>query len=302
MLNLFLFFAKQILVLGGFKVTAIPAKLYRELLTALESLLKEPVVLIPSLVEMCKTLPGKLIVDDTSNPKYGLKAISQKLFDPSNGHYSHGYKVLLFLWETGTYRIPVGFALHHKQSLPLTDLALTGFSALRNQYGLKPEVVLADAAYASGEIAKRLDDYGWAFVMGWQSNRTLSEVNVKQAIPRGYGEASGRLPNGTKVKAVRRKKKFLICNRLLKTSPEIWAWYRKRWCVEEVFRILKSCLGLSGCQQHSTKAQACYLFLLFLLFACLELVSGHSVYRTCQAVTSQEQALENILKQELLVL
>ena len=302
MLNLFLLFAKQILVLGGFRVSAVPGKLYRELLTALESLLEKPVVLIPGLVEMAKAMPGKLIVDDTSNPKYGLQAISQKLFDPSNGHYSQGYKVLLFLWEVGPWRIPIGFALHHKESLPLTELALAGFSLLRNRHGLKPEVTLADAAFASREIAKRLNDYNWAFVLGWQGNRKLSGVNIRKAIPRGYGEADGYLPNGTKVKAVRRKKKFLICNRLLKSAPDIWAWYRRRWRVEEVFRILKSCLHLSGCQQHSERAQACYLFLLLLLFACLELVSTPSVYRTCQNVISQKLAVETLLKPELLAM
>jgi hypothetical protein len=84
-------FVQQILLTGQFKVSTLPSKTYQELLTAVEQPVKEPVVLINSLVELVKRLFGRLIVDDTSNSKYArLRGLSRKLFIPSTGGFSNG--------------------------------------------------------------------------------------------------------------------------------------------------------------------------------------------------------------------
>jgi hypothetical protein len=70
MLAIFSLFVQQVFLTGGFKASALPAKIYRALLTAAEQLTNQPIVLIHELVELAKTLPGRLIVDDTSSPKY----------------------------------------------------------------------------------------------------------------------------------------------------------------------------------------------------------------------------------------
>jgi Transposase DDE domain len=300
MLSMFAVFVQRILITGGLKMNELPAKYYRDLLTAAERLGNEPIVFINSLVELAKILPGRLIVDDTSNPKYGhLKGFARSLFIPSTSGYCQGYKILMFLWEAGGVRFPIGFALWHANSEPLPELALQGFSLLRNQYHLKPTLSLGDGGYGSQEIMKRVTDYGWPTISRFKCNQNLSGEWIGHLIPRGYGETIGFLENQTKMKVVRHKKYFLQCNRLSWDSKIIRSLYAHRWNVEEVFRILKSCLNLSGCQQHSMQRQALYVLLCCVALTCLELYPGQSAYATRKAVISGRLKPENLIKPEL---
>lgn len=295
MLEHFPLFAKRLLDVGGFRVSKLPRNLYSNLLTAFSSLLEQPVVMINPLVRLAKRFgKGRLVIDDTCNPKYGLAQWTRKLKILTNGSYRQGYKILLFLWECEGGRIPLGFALWHKQTASLSELTLQGLSLLRNQYGLKPEAVVADGAFSTDKLLKRLEDYGWPCVMRFKGNRKLGEERVDKIIPRGYGSSQGQLKNGTKVKVFRRKSRFYVCNRMLWTMAKAVAVYTRRWKVEEVFRALKQCVGLAGCQQHSMRAQGLYVLMCFLLFTSLELYSGQSVYQTAQAVISGEVSLETI--------
>ncbi|MEZ0375207.1 MAG: transposase [Candidatus Sericytochromatia bacterium] len=58
----------------------------------------------------------------------------------------------------------------------------------------------------------------------------------------------GRLACGLKVRAIRRKDKFYICNRVSWEAQEVVQWYRKRHAIEETFRILKGHCHWKGCQ------------------------------------------------------
>lgn len=289
-------FAKRILCLGGFKVGSLPRWVIPALLTAFSKVLTQEIVILEPLLKLAKRSgPGVLVIDDTTNPKYGLKDWTRKLKIVGTSGFEQGYKILLFLWECPLGRIPIGFAFWHKTSKPLNDLALTGLSLLRNRYALRPEAMLADGAFSTDKMLKRLEDYGWATVMRFRNNRKLGESRLNKLISRGYGSAQGRLKNGAKVKVFRRKNRFFVCNRMLWGMQKAVSLYKRRWKVEETFRALKTCLPLNGCQQHSMKAQALYLFFVFLLFACLEIIPGQSVYKTTQAVISGEMPLENIL-------
>ena len=233
MLAIFSLFVQQMLITGEFKVSHLPGKLYRGLLTAAEQLCTERVVLIPSLVELAKTKPGRLIVDDTSSPKYAkLKGLSRKLHIPSTGGFCDGYRVLLFLWESEEGRFPVAFAMWHKGSSRLPELALQGFSLLRNQAELTPVVTLGDGGFGSEEIVKRLNDYGWPCIFRIKNNRKLVGEKIKRLIQRGYGEATSNLDNGIKIKLIRRKEHFLQCNRVTWETGKIRSEYARRWNIE----------------------------------------------------------------------
>lgn len=289
-------FAKQILGLGGFKAEAIPGWVITVLLTAFSRVLEEDVVILEPLVKLVKRSgQGVLVIDDTTNPKYGLKQWARKLKIVGTSGFEHGYKILLFLWECPLGRIPIGFSLWHKESGSLNDLTLEGLSLLRNRYGLKPAAILADGAFSTDKLLKRLEDYGWPTVMRFRSNRKLGKTRIDKAIARGYGSLQGKLKNGVKVKVFRRKSRFFVCNRMLWDMQKAISLYKKRWKIEETFRALKTCLPLKGCQQHSIRAQILYLFMVFLLFANLEIVSDQSVYKTAQAVISGQLNLETIL-------
>jgi hypothetical protein len=317
MLAIFSVFVQQILLTGGLKVSALPGNLYRALypegthirtplrataadVTAAEKMLKEPGVPIDALIEPAKALPGNLIVDDASNPKYAsLQGLIRKLFIPATSGYCQGYRVLPFLWEAGGIRFPVAFALRHSGRPSLQELALQGFSLLRSQAGLKPQAVPADSGYGSQEIVKRLTDCGWPFISRFKKNQHLSGQWIGHLIPRGYGEVTGTLENHAEVKVIRRQKHFLQCNRMTWEAGKIRDLYAKRRHIEEVFRILKSCLDLSGCQQHSIQRQVLYVLLCRVALAWLELYPGMSPYEAGRAVISGKIVPEILLKQQL---
>ncbi len=170
-------------------------------------------------------------------------------------------------------------------------------SLLRNRYQLRPEAVLADGAFSTDDMLKRLTDYGWTFVMCGRNNRSVSGSAVKRLIPRGYGEAEGFLKNGVKLKIVRDRKHFLFCNRMILERQSIQTLYRFRWKIEEVFRILKSRLGLSGCQQQTMRAQGIFVAGCLLLFSLLEIVSGGKPYSALASVISGDLKPETLISE-----
>lgn len=298
MINAFSIFAKWLLSFGNFQSSRIPKKIHRALLTGFQDMVVHDVIMIKPLINLAKTVPGKLVIDDTSNPKYGLKQWSRKLKILTTGGYQDGYKILLFLWECEYGRIPLGFALWHKGTHSLGDLTLMGLKELRKSK-LKPEAVVADGAFSTDKILKRLEGYGWPCVMRCNRKRKLGENRVCKLIARGYGSEQGFLKNGTKVKIFRRKNRLYVCNRMLWSMVKAVKIYTKRWKIEEVFRALKQCLGLNRCQQHTMCSQAIYVIVCLILFACLELNKDQSVYKIAQSVISGKTPLENILDKRL---
>lgn len=303
MIQAFGAFAKQLLTSGGFKISEFPSKAYRELLTGFERLQEEQVVILPGMVELAKAYPGHLAVDDTKNPKYGLKHLAKNLKILTNGATRTGYEIVLLLWVVpGMGRFPLGFALSHKGTDSPAELALQGMGLLRNRYYLRPETILADGAFSTDDMLKRLTDYGWAFVMRGRNNRSVSGSPVKHLIPRGYGETEGFLKNGVKLKIVRDRKHFLFCNRMLLERQAIQALYRLRWKIEEVFRVLKSGIGLDGCQQHSMRAQGIFVAGCLLLFSHLEIVSGGKPYAALASVISGDLKPETLISEGFVML
>jgi len=267
MIQAFSIFAKQIVSFGKYKATKIPGWVFTALLTAFSQMLNQDVVIILPLLKLAKRSgKGNLVIDDTTNPKYGLKKWARKMKIVGTSGFEHGYKILLFLWECDFGRIPIGFALWHKESKSLNELTLAGLGLLRNQHKLKPQAVLFDGAFSTDKILKRLEDYGWPCVARFRNNRKLGKTGIQKLIARGYGDAQGYLKNGTKVKVFRRKNRFFVCNRMTWTMQKAVSLYKRRWKIEEVFRAVKGLLGLNRCQQHSMIAQALYLFVCFVLF------------------------------------
>jgi hypothetical protein len=304
-MNSIVLFIKQILSFGNFRITDIPAKAKQELLTAFKNLKRIDTVFIPELIKLAKKYPGKLIIDSSDNPKYGLKHICRKLKNLKTSGYHSGFKIVLFLWQVGEYRIPIGFGLWHKQSGSVCDLALAGISRLRNEFKLKPEVVLADGEYCADKVVKRLTDYSWAFVFRWKCNRKLSNQQIRLRIPRGYGSSIGKLKNHTKVKIFRRKERYYETNRMLFDMQKIAKLYKIRWKIEETFRVLKSLIGIHRCQQHSIEAQEIFLWMCMITFSCLERMSllfGDSIYKSRSNVIFQNVNIDNLILKEVLAM
>lgn len=277
-------FVQQLLTLRAFRVSVFPRKAYQLSLTAVHYYQKHHVVLLPEVIQRAKACPGCLVVDDTGVEKYGMLAECRVLFNHAKRHFGHGYKLLLFLWHCAEGYLPLGFALWAKDSPTLTQLTLNGLSLLRNRCHLKPRIVLADAYFFTLNVSKRLDDYGWGFIMRCKKNRKLDRHTVRHLIPRGYGHTEGVLKNSVPIQVIRQAGHFLATNRKLLCRKQIQALYKLRWSVEESFRYLKTTLGLNSCQQRTMQVQGHFVGLCLLAFARLQTGLGHLSRKALQTV------------------
>ncbi len=53
-------------------------------------------------------------------------------------------------------------------------------SRIKNEFKLKPKVILADGASYIDKLVERVTDYGWAFAFRWRSNRKLNNEKIKK--------------------------------------------------------------------------------------------------------------------------
>lgn len=289
-------FVNKIVSFGKFKRSEISDKAYEQLLTSFRDMLKHDVVMIPAIIDRVKQEIGRLLLDTTDNPKYGLKEIAIKMKNLSNGGYSNGFKIVLFLYKVDKKTYPLGFALIHKESKTQEELVLNGLSRLRNEFKLKPKMVIADAGFSTLETVKRLNNYGWGFVMKAKKSNKLGNKQIKHQILGGYGEKIGILSNGVKVKAVRRPNRVFITNRVSLTWQEVLEYYGERWTIEETFRFLKSCIGLDRCQQHTITAQGLYTFGCLAAYAVIESIRDSlktTFYKVWNLLYSGDIAINN---------
>jgi hypothetical protein len=229
-------FVNKIITFGGFKRSEFSNRAYGQLLTGIQDMSKHDVVMISPLINKYKSCEGELIIDTTDNPKYGLKETSIKMKNLSNGAYSKGFKIVLFLYKVKNKTIPLGFGLLHTGSKTQEYVTLDALSILRNTFKFKPKMVLADGAFGTQKITKRLDDYGIGFVIKGKKTYSLDKKKFKNQIQRGYGSKKGCLNNGVKVNIIKRPNRFFMTNRVSLADEEVLDAYDLRWKIEETFR------------------------------------------------------------------
>jgi hypothetical protein len=305
MLEVMVEFVNKIVSFGKFKRSEISDKAYGQLLTSFQDMLKHDVVMIPAIINKVKREIGRLLLDTTDNPKYGLKEIAIKMKNLSNGGYSEGFKIVLFLYKVGKKTYPLGFALIHKESKTQEELVLNGLSRLRNEFKLKPKMVIADAGFSTLETLKRINNYRWGFVMKTKKSYKLGNKQIKRQIQGGYGTKIGTLSNGVKVKVVRRPNRVFITNRVSLSWQEILEYYGERWTIEETFRFLKTCIGLDRCQQHTIIAQGIYTFGCLAAYSIISSISDKlktSLYKVANLLYSGDIIIDNSIISGVLVM
>lgn len=296
-------FVNKIISFGKFKKCEISNKAYSQLLTSFDSMQKNEVVMIPSIINKIKDLKKLLIIDTTDNPKYGLKEIAIKMKNISNGGYSKGFRIVLFLYKVKKKTYPLGFALIHKESSKQEQLVLNALSQLRNKFKLKPEMVIADAGFSTLETLKRLNNYGWGFVMKTKKSYKLGKKKIKNVLTGGYKSKIDVLSNGVKVKVLRRPNRVFVTNRVSLINQEILEYYGERWTIEETFRFLKTCIGLNRCQQHTIKSQGIYIWGCFLSYAVIETLKDNfkmTGYKVLNSLYSGKISIDKLVIAETL--
>ena len=224
----------------------------------------------------CRTLfvwqRGYLILDDTVIPKPFATAMEGLawVFSSQERRPVYGFSLVLLVWTDGRLRIPLGLRLWRRGGPSKYELALDLLSYARNRLRCRPEYVLFDAWYPSRRLLKRIRDYGWYFVCRLKKNRRFNGQPLRAYRRHPYWTACGRLTGGLKVLVVRYGAKYYATNRLTLTAAEVRRLYAFRAQIEEVIRVCKDQLGLTGCQARSERAQLHHMACCLTAFCVLE--------------------------------
>ena len=200
---------------------------------------------------------GYLIGDDTVLPKPFATAIEGLawLYSSQERKPVYGLSLVLLVWTNGILRVPVGVRFWRRGGASKYVFALEWLSYARNRLRCRPESVLFDAWYPSKALLKRLRDYGWYVVCRLKKTRRFNGHAVRQHRRHPYWAEVGWLNGRLKGLVVRHGTKYYATNRLTLPSTEVRRLYRLRAQIEEVIRVCKNQLGLSGCQVRSERAQ-----------------------------------------------
>ena len=151
-------------------------------------------------------------------------------------------------------------------------------------------------------MLRRIRDDGWYFVCRLQKNRRVNGPPLRTCRRHPYGAEAGWLSGGLKVLVVRDGAKYYATNRLTLPAAEVRRLYRVRSQIEEVVRVCKDQLGLSGCQARSKLAQLHHITCCLVAFCVLERERqerGLSIYKlkrqlSCQGRSMGLPALERL--------
>jgi Transposase DDE domain len=215
---------------------------------------------------------GYLILDDTVIPKPFATARERLAWGFSSQQRKpvYGFSLVLLIWTNGTLRIPLGIRLWQKGGPSKYRLALELLSYARNRLRCCPEYVLFDAWYPSKALLKRIHDYGWYFVCRLKKNRRFNGQALRTYRRHPYWAETGRLTGGLKVLVVRYGAKYFATNRLTLAAAEVRRLYRVRAQIEEVIKVCKDQLRLTGCQARSERAQLHHITCCLVAFCVLE--------------------------------
>jgi putative transposase len=239
---------------------------------------------------------GYLIIDDTVIPKPFATAIEGLawVFSSQERRPVYGFSLVLLVWTDGQLRIPLGLRLWHRGGPSKYVLALELLSYARNRLRCRPEYVLFDAWYPSKALLKRSRDYGWYFVCRLKKNRRFNGQPLRAFRRHPYWAERGWLAGGVKVLVVRYGTKYFATNRLTLPAVEVRRLYRIRAQVEEVIRVCKDQLGLTGCQARSARAQLHHMACCLTAFCVLERERhdrGLSIYKLKRALSCNGRSI-----------
>ena len=224
----------------------------------------------------CRTLfvweRGYLILDDTVIPKPFATVIESLawVFSSQERKPVYGLSLVLLIWTNGTLRIPLGLRVWHKGGPSKYELALELLSYARNHLRCRPDYVLFDAWYPSRVLLKRIRNDGWYFICRLKKNRRFNGRALRAYRHHPYWSETGWLAGGLKVLVVRYGAKYSATNRLTLPAAEVRRLYRVRSQIEEVIRVCKDQLGLTGCQARSQRAQLHHMTCCLVAFCVLE--------------------------------
>jgi len=193
---------------------------------------------------------GYLLLDDTVLDKSYGRYFGQAMwcYCSKRKKVVFGIPVVMLVWRYKDAYVPIAYRVYQKGGSSKLTLALELLSYARNSLKLKPEFVIFDSYYSSKKLTHRLRDYGWYFICQLRKNRKFGGKKLQDYHKQPYWHDTGRLSGGLKVLVVKHGYKYFCTNRLSLLAATVRTVYKQRQGIEEVFKFLKSKLGVECCQ------------------------------------------------------
>ncbi len=243
---------------------------------------------------------GWLIIDDTVISKRFAKKIENLswVFDSKIGKSILGLNIVMITWSNGKVTIPLMIEVYSKANKKTKiDLAI---ELIEYAYFLliKPEYITFDSWYAADKLLKKIIDYKWIFITQIKKNRKINGMQVKEIYSHPYWMSQGKLSGGIKISVVRNGKKYFATNNLAWTKKEILSFYKGRWLIETVFRMLHSKLGIDECEARSLHSQTTHFYFCLLAYMVLEkekYITGKTIYQIKSNCSFNFKNADNLL-------
>lgn len=243
---------------------------------------------------------GFLIIDDTTIQKPFAKCIENLawVFDSQIHRSILGINLVLLVWSNGKITLPLAIRVYQKKNgKTKIDLAIELIREAK-RLKIRPKFVAFDSWYAAAELLKVIDNFGWKFVTQLKSNRLLDGIPLKEIQRNPYWMMEGKIAGGLKVIVVRNGKKYYASNNLTLTKKELLEFYKQRWNIETVFKMLHFKLGLDECQARKLDAQIAHYHLCLLAYAALErerFIQNQTIYAIKSDCSFNFQYADNIV-------
>lgn len=117
---------------------------------------------------------------------------------------------------------------------------------------------------------KRIIKYQWIFICQVKKNRKFNGTQLKLHKRNPYWVEQGIIYGNLEVLIVRHGKKYFATNDLELSKKEILSFYKTRWSIETMFRMLHDKLGLEECESRSLQTQTAHIYLCLMSFILLE--------------------------------
>jgi len=243
---------------------------------------------------------GYLVIDDTVINKSFAKTIENLawIFCSKENRAVLGLNIVVLCWSNGIHTVPLAVKFWKKGGKSKYDLALELLAYAKNTLCLQPEYIAFDSWYASKKILKRLRAYRWTFFSQLKRNRLFNKIPLPDVHHHPYWIEQGKIFEDMEVLVVRHGKKYFVTNNLSLSRQEVLAFYKTRWVIETMFRILYSKLGLEDCQSISLWAQTAHVYLsmmALILLAKRREETGKTEYEVRRECIFYPEKVENLL-------
>lgn len=245
---------------------------------------------------------GYLAVDDVVVEKHYSKQCAWMgwTYSTSKQRKVHGFHVVVLLWCSGFWRIPIAFriwrpkkkcsAQHYRKKTTLAEEMIVEVV----QQGLQFEYLTGDTLYSGSHLAKMANRLGlvWVGVLHpkttvYYRNKKWQVAELEQCLKLKWRKHLGVKAASTVAYLPKYGTLRLVVTKNRHGNIEVLATYdldcdlttivrrkRSRWSIETLFKDIKLLSGLAACQCRADQAlvrHVAFVLLAFIVLQCLRL-------------------------------